>query len=182
MKKIIAFILILSCSFSSNAQLEGMEIGVDGSFWASNWGGSGNIGIKYGLQLNETFVIGPSIRYQRWWSSHPQMAQKASANIFGAGVYLHARFAKWIYLGAEFEYLQSPTQPYVEGKRRGWVPVLFLAGGLSKQLNDRFRLNIGLNYDLINSQYTPFANEYVITRKNGSKIPLIYRLALFINI
>lgn len=182
MKKLIAAICIFCSSFNASAQIEGMEIGVDGSFWASSWGGNANIGLKYGFQLNETFVIGPSVRYQYLWNSHPQLAQKGSASVFGGGAYIHARFLEWLYLGVEFEYLQSPYQYYVEGKKRGWVPVLFIAGGFSKQLNDRFRLNLGLNYDVINSQYTPFANQYMITRKNGSRIPLIYRVALFVNI
>ena len=182
MKKLIAILMISLSSFGAKAQIEGMEIGVDGSFWASNWGGSANLGLKYGFQLNETFVVGPSIRYQRWWNSHPQMAHKSSANIFGGGAYIHARFMEWLFLGLEFEYLQSPTQYIVEGKSKGWVPVLFVTGGFSKKVTDRLRLNLGLNYDVINSQFTPFANQYMITRKNGSRIPLIYRIALFIDL
>ncbi len=179
MKKLLALVLIFFASFGAKAQLEGMELGLDGSFWASSWGGNGNIGLKYGFQLNEVFVIGPSFRYQRWWNSHPQFATKSSANIFGAGAYVHARFMNWLFLGLEFEYLQSPTQYYVEGKKRGWVPVLFAAGGLSRSFKDKWRVNLGMNYDFINSPYTPFAESYMITRKNGSRIPLMYRVALF---
>lgn len=182
MKKIIALFLLFCASFNANAQLEGMEVGVDGSFWASNWGGSGNIGVKYGFQLNEVFVLGPTFRYQRWWNSHPQFATKSSANIFGAGAYVHARLMNWFFLGVEFEYLQSPNQYYVEGKKRGWVPVLFGAAGFSRVFKEKWRLNLGLNYDFINSQYTPFAQNYMISKKNGSKIPLIYRVAVFYTI
>ncbi|NQY10292.1 MAG: hypothetical protein HRT71_12365, partial [Flavobacteriales bacterium] len=49
MKKLIIF-LSLICTFGSvKAQIEGTELGLDGSFWASQTGGTVGIGAKYGM-------------------------------------------------------------------------------------------------------------------------------------
>jgi hypothetical protein len=180
MKKfsLIAFVLF---QININAQkIEQIELGADGYFGASSLGGSYGFGPKIGFQLNENWVVGPSFRYQRSWSS--LAGQTFGRTIWGAGAFVHARFKNVVYLGAEFEYLKSPTNYVNPISTDTWVPTLFLGGGFSKEYNHRIRLNVGIYYDVIDNLNSPFRNSYMMTIKNEvgqivKFIPVIYRIS-----
>lgn len=180
MKKIILF-LVLFVKCSLNAQkIEQIELGTDGYFGASSLGGSYGFGPKIGFQLDENWVVGPTFRYQRSWSS--LAGQTFGRTIWGGGVFVHARLKNVVYLGAEFEYLKSPTNYVNPTSIDTWVPTLFVGGGFSKEYNNRIRLNVGIYYDLIDNLNSPFRNSYIMTIKNEigqvvKFIPVIYRIS-----
>ena len=109
MKNTIVFLFLLLSSGHSNAQeIEGTELGLDLTFVASNFGGTIGFGSKFGVKMGEYLIAGPSIRYQRSWNNNIVAETKSGFNIFGGGVFAHARFFNAIFVGAEFEYLRSP--------------------------------------------------------------------------
>jgi hypothetical protein len=165
------------------------EIGIDGYFSIGNQGGNFSAGLKFGALKKEEdskVVIGPSVRWMRVWSKNFATAfQPASYNIFGLGAFAHWRVVDGIYLGAEFESLKSPLNYVIITEQKKWVPTLFLGGGYSKAFDDRFRLNVGIFYDIINDAGSPYRPSY-LTRKTGPNgepgalIPILYRLQLVI--
>ncbi|MBP6091472.1 MAG: hypothetical protein KA521_09470 [Crocinitomicaceae bacterium] len=180
MKKIILFFLLV-INYSVNAQkIEQIELGADGYFGASSLGGSYGFGPKLGFQLDENWVVGPTFRYQRSWSS--LAGQTFGRTTWGGGAFIHARFKNVVYLGAEFEYLKSPTNYVDPIATDTWVPTLFVGGGFSKEYNQRIRLNVGVYYDLIDNLNSPFRTSYMMTIKNEvgqvvKFIPVIYRIS-----
>jgi hypothetical protein len=153
------------------------EVGVDGYFGASNFGGSGGLGIKYGKIMNNNIIIGPSVRFQRTWSNN--LGQKFGYTIFGGGVWAHARFGNYLFAGAEFELLKSPLNYIYITPTRKWVPTLFVGGGFSKEFNHAVRINAGIFYDAINNVNSPFRFSYSMHKSNGVIIPVIYRIGFF---
>lgn len=160
--------------------VEGTEIGLDGYFSASTVGGNFGLGVKYGIKFGQYFIAGPSIRVERLWSKNPSAGSQGGVTIYGGGAFFHARFYDALFLGTEIELLKSPTMYYLTGSSSRWVPTAFVGGGFSKEFNESWRLNLGIFYDVINSPDSPFYNSYMLSRQNGSRIPLIYRLAVFI--
>lgn len=178
----IAFITLLSVLImgSSFAQeIEGTEVGFDGYFGASTLGGSFSIGAKYGFKFREKFIAGPSVRYQRNWSKNPTAGFSSSFNVFGAGVFGHARFGNVLFAGAEFEMMRTPYSLNGGAIGPAWSPTLFLGGGYSQEFNETFRLNAGIMYDVINSVNSPFRQSYFMRNANNVPIPLIYRITFF---
>lgn len=169
----------------SGLAYNGSEIGADLSFSASNFGGHFGLGLKYGVKLGEYLIVGPSVRYERLWSKNATTGFVGNSNVYGGGVFVHARFFNALFLGAEFEHLKSPYNPQgFVGVQSTWAPTLFLGGGFSMELNDRIRLNAGVMYDVINAQNSPFRNAYSFTIKdeNGNiqrYLPIIFRVAFF---
>lgn len=177
-KLFIVALLFQSSIFAQN--IEGLEIGADGYFGASTIGGSYGFGPKLGLKLDETWVVGPSFRYQRTWSSIA--GQTFGRTIWGFGAFAHARFKNVVFLGAEFEYLKSPTNYVTPISIDTWIPTLFIGGGFSKEYNERVRINVGIFYDVINNLNSPFRPSYMMTVKNEvgqivKYIPVIYRIS-----
>lgn len=156
------------------------EIGFDGHFSASNFGGSGGLGVKYGYVLNENFIIGPSLRFQRSWYNNYGL--KNAATIYGGGVWVHARFYNYFFIGAEFEMLNTPFDQVTYSGKRTWAPTLFAAAGFSREFGAGLRLNAGVYYDVINHGNSPFRTGYFLRNSKGVYIPLIYRIGLFIPI
>lgn len=181
MKKLF-LILVLSTSFLTFSQVsDGVhEIGLDGHFSASNFGGSGGIGVKYGYKPDPNFIIGPSVRFQRSWYNN--YGQRFGYSIYGGGIWAHARIVNYFFAGAEFEFLNTPINYVIYDGSRNWVPTLFLAGGFSREFNQKIRLNAGVYYDVINHANSPFRMSYFMRKANGVYIPLIYRIGLFIPI
>ncbi len=180
MKKILA-ILVITWTFPSFGQgVQGTEFGFDGYFSASTVGGSFGVGVKYGIKFGDYFIAGPSVRVQHLWSKNPMAGTHGSATIYGGGGFFHARFYDALFLGTEIEILKSPTAYYLTATNRAWVPTAFIGGGFSKEFNESWRLNLGIFYDIINSPSSPFFESYILSRENGSRIPLIYRLGVFI--
>lgn len=170
---------------------QGSEIGADIAFSASTNGGNVGLGLKYGAKFGKYIIAGPSVRYDLTWIKN-QIGSVGGVNgnysVYGGGAFVHARFFNALFIGAEFEYLRSPYD------RNGfltnlpsWAPTLFLGGGFSMEFNEKFRLNAGIMYDVINAQNSPFRNSYSINIKdaNGAIVrylPIIYRIAFFIPI
>ena len=154
-----------------------MELGFDGYLGASNFGGSGGIGAKFGYKVNENLILGPSFRVQRTWSNN--IGQKFGYTIYGGGVWAHARFGNYLFAGAEFEMLKSPLNYIYISNQRTWVPTLFLGGGFSREFNKSVRINAGVFYDVINNNSSPFRLSYFMKKSNGVLIPVIYRIGFF---
>lgn len=182
MKKLsLIFFTIISLSASVNAQnIQGTEIGLDGFFSASTNGGSFSLGAKYGLKFRENFIGGPSLRYQRNWTKNAFTQQQSSFNVFGGGGFVHARFFDVLFAGAELEFLQTPLTSFgALSGQKSWVTTCFVGGGYSQEFNESWRLNVGIMYDLINSDKSPFRQGYFLSKENGALIPIIYRIAFF---
>ena len=163
----------------------GSEIGLDLSFSASNLGGHFGLGLKYGVKLGEYIMIGPSVRYERLWSSNVTTGFNGSTNVYGGGAFVHARFFNALFLGVEYEHLKSPYNPQgFVATKSSWAPTVFVGGGFSMELNNRIRLNAGIMYDLVNATNSPFRDTYSFTIKdeNGNiqrYLPIIFRVAFF---
>lgn len=181
MRLIICICLALS-TFSSFSQskVEGTELGIDGFFGASSFGGSFGVGVKYGFLLNENLIVGPSIRYQRYWANSINTTATYAHNTYGLGGFVHMRFGNALFVGTEIEFMRIPYNPYFampNGQRI--APAAFVGGGFSREFNESVRINAGVFYDLIDSPASPFRQGYFMKRANGSFIPLIYRIAFF---
>lgn len=180
MKKLILLFVLFLSGISYSQKVEGTELGVDGFFGASTFGGSFGIGLKYGFKFREYFLVGPSIRFQRSWNNNITAGTKFGFNTYGAGVFGHARFFNSLYVGSEFEFMRSPLNTFgAIVSTSKWVPVLFLGGGFSREFNESIRVNAGIYLDVIDHVNSPFRQGYFMKRANGTFIPAIYRIAFF---
>ena len=170
--------LMLSSTFAQ--QIEGTEVGFDGFFGASTNGGSFSIGAKYGLKFREHFIAGPSLRFQRNWSKNQVAGFSSSFNVFGAGGFVHGRFANVLFAGVEFDMMRTPfAASLVTSNGPTWSPALFIGGGYSQEFNESFRINAGIMYDVINHVNSPFRQGYFMRNAQQVFIPLIYRITFF---
>ncbi|MEJ6505769.1 MAG: hypothetical protein QNK70_09635 [Crocinitomicaceae bacterium] len=185
MKKIITSILICISLFASGqVQFNGSEIGVELHGGASTLGGTFSSGLKYAAILNENFAVGPSFRLQRIWNNN--IGTSTSANIWGGGIWAHVRYKNVLFGGVEFELIKNPyNQNNWEPAERKWAPTLFLGGGFSKEYNEKIRINLGIFYDIINADNSPFRSSYTIIIKDSQtgntqrRLPIIYRINFF---
>lgn len=144
--------------------------------------------MKGGANLGEYIIAGPSIRYEHiWWKNYIGGTAEVSGSrsVYGGGVFIHGRFFNALFVGAEFEMLNSPYDKlgFITGQKY-WVPTLFLGGGFSMEFNEKVRVNAGIMYDVINSGSSPFRRSYSIQKKtstggNAGYLPIIYRIAFF---
>jgi hypothetical protein len=165
----------------------GKEIGLDGYFSVGTTGGNFTLGLKLALlpSGDSTFAFGPSFRMMRAYSS--LYGNSASFDIFGAGAFLHVRLFEYLFIGGELEFLNSPYFEINTGKDgKQWIATLFLGGGYSQSfLENRFRVNLGIYYDLVNNLNSPYRPAYQPKKvgpngQNGALIPILYRVSLFI--
>jgi len=185
MKALLAltFSLFLLSSNSFGQKVDGTEIGFDGYFGASTNGGSFTIGAKYGLKFGEYIITGPSVRYQRVWTKNNNTGVQGGFNLFGAGAFGHARFFNALFVGAEFEMMRTPFIILTSnGQTKNWVPTLFVGGGYSQEFNEKFRINAGVMYDVIDNAGSPFRQSYTLKNSQGKLLPVIYRIAFFFRI
>lgn len=159
------------------APVSTMEVGLDGYFSATNFGGSFGLGVKFGYKLNENVILGPSIRFQRSWQNY--YSDKFGYTIYGGGAWIHGRFANYLFAGAELEFLNTPNDFIFITNQKTWVPTFFVGGGFSREFNKAVRINAGIFYDVINNASSPFRFSYVMRKQNGTLIPLIYRIGFF---
>ncbi|MDR0801851.1 hypothetical protein [Fluviicola sp.] len=157
------------------------EIGADLHFSASTFGGTGGVGLKFGIVRNPYISFGPSLRYH--YSVYKQYGLSGSYSVYGGGAFVHARFFNYLFVGFEFELLSNPYN-YANGiisAKRTWAPTGLLGFGFSHAFGEEqnFRLNAGVMYDIINSPNSPFRPGYFMRKENGTLIPLIYRIAFF---
>ena len=178
-------LIFVLCTFTYVAQTEydGSEIGVELHGGASNQGGTISAGLKYAVILNNNFAVGPSFRLQRTWINNNGIS--ASANIWGGGIWAHVRYKNALFGGLEFEVIKNPFGPNFQSAENKWLSTLFLGGGFSKEYNGKIRINLGIFYDIINADNSPFRNSYII-RINDSQtggpqriLPVIYRINFF---
>jgi hypothetical protein len=160
------------------------EIGADFHFSASTLGGTGGIGLKFGIVRNKYVSFGPSARFH--YSYFKQGGLSGSYAVYGGGAFVHARFFNYLFVGFEFELLSNP---YSNGNgvisaKRTWAPTGLLGFGFSHAFGkeENFRLNAGIMYDIINNINSPFRPGYFMKKENGTLIPLIYRIAFFFKI
>ncbi len=194
MKKVFtsfAFVLVFVSAQSQETVVEQFksEIGIDGYFSIGNQGGNFSAGLKLGaLQKKDDakVIIGPSFRLMRVWSKNLALGtENTGYNIIGLGAFMHARFYDALYLGTEIEMLKSPLNYVIVTNERKWIPTLFLGGGYSKSFEEKFRLNVGIFYDIINDLNSPYRPSYVARKTGpngepGALIPVLYRVQLFI--
>jgi hypothetical protein len=188
MKRIATFIFALTlCSQTfgqyddhTETQKLNTELGLDGYFSASNFGGTFVLGLKYGFVFGEekNLIAGPAFRLQRSWSNF--LGQNYAYNILGGGAFFHARFYNALFLGTEIEFLNSPINYNVFKPAKKFVPTVFIGGGYSQRFDNGIRVNLGIFYDVVNNLNSPFRPYYNARKENGVIIPVLYRLALFI--
>lgn len=190
---LVVLISLLIFGQISAQDLDGTEFGIDGTFSYSTGGiksGTVGVGLKYGFVLNENFVVGPSVRYQRRWTNNTVTGQSSGFNIYGGGVFAHYRMANFLFLGAELEFLRSPfTQNgLLTSTGSNWVGTCLLGGGFSHLFNDSWRLNAGVFYDILDvpnpsNPSNPNPNSplqpYLLRNANGTVVPILYRIAFF---
>jgi len=177
MKKLFFLFFLLSASTVSSQEGPRSEIGFDGYFGASTFGGTFGIGAKYGYKINDAFIFGPSVRVQRSWQNF--YGQRNGFTIYGGGAWMHARFAKYLFAGAEFELLSSPLNYTDITATRRLIPTFFLGGGFSHKFDNDIRLNGGIFYDVLDNVNSPFRTSYFMRKSNGVLIPVIYRIGFF---
>lgn len=177
--KSLLLIIGITLSSLSFAQTEGTDLGIDGYFGASNLGGSFGVGLKYGWKFKENFIAGPSVRYNYAWSKNPTSGLSGNYSVYGGGAFIHARMQNILFAGVEYEALRTPTAYFYTANQIKWISTLFVGGGFSREFNESWRLNLGIMYDVINNPASPFFNSYIIRRENGTRVPVIYRLAFF---
>ena len=178
-------LIFVLCTFTYVAQTEydGSEIGVELHGGASNQGGTISAGLKYAVILNNNFAVGPSFRLQRTWINNNGIS--ASANIWGGGIWAHVRYKNALFGGLEFEVIKNPFGPNFQSAENKWLSTLFLGGGFSKEYNGKIRINLGIFYDIINADNSPFQNSYIIRIKDSQTgstqriLPVIYRINFF---
>lgn len=178
------FVICILFSFTSKAQsIEGTELGLEGTFGASNLGGSFGVGVKYGWKFREYFIAGPSVRFQRsWFQSGLNTASPTSGgfNVYGGGGFIHARFFNALFVGAEAEFMRSPLVGNAILTNGGnWSPNLFIGGGYSMEFNETWRLNLGILYDVIDHPNSPIRTQYTVRNSLGVLLPIIYRINFF---
>ena len=174
MKNYLVIFGLIFSSFSF-AQKGSMEIGADINFWASSNGGSFNIAPRFGYEVADNFVVGPSFRFINYWSN--MYGVKGKTNITGLGVYGHYRFLEWLYAGIDVEMYFTPYNYKIGAtKYRSIAPAVILSAGLSRKIGDHFRINAGLNFDVINSINSPMQTSYIVRTAKGVRIPMFYRI------
>jgi len=156
------------------------ELGFDFNFSASNFGGTGGLGVKLGFVKQEKYIFGPSVRYQHAWTNFNGL--KTGFSVYGAGGFFHVRLYEYLFAGVEIEILSSPLQNGVLYPTRNWVPVALLGGGFSHAFGPNFRLNAGIMYDVVNHVNSPLRQGYFMHNKQGVLLPVLYRIAFFIPI
>lgn len=178
--RFLFLVIILCYSFQLNSQFyKNSEIGLDGSFSASTLGGASNLGIKYGLTKNENYIYGPSFRIMKYWSSFNGI--NYNFNLKGYGGFFHYRYQNTIFLGGELEVFKI-NYALTLGAKSPWIPTLFLGAGFSKEYYNKFRVNVGIFYDVVNNLNSPFRVNYKVKNSLGMLIPVTYRFAFFIPI
>ena len=84
----------------------------------------------------------------------------------------------------EIELLKTPFNfSQTGGEFKPWIVALFVGGGFSKLYN-KVRINLGVFYDVVNSENSPFRPNYSIRIKNSEGqvqriLPIIYRVNFF---
>ncbi|MNJ84491.1 hypothetical protein D3C87_19470 [compost metagenome] len=159
------------------------EIGADIHFSAGSYGGTGGLGLKFGIVRNKYVSFGPSLRYHYSSYKSPQTGLSGSYSVYGGGAFVHARFFNYLFVGFEFEMLSNPYS-YANGvisAKRVWAPTGLLGFGFSHAFGEEqnFRLNAGIMYDIIDNANSPLRTGYFMKKENGTLIPLIYRIAFF---
>jgi hypothetical protein len=184
MKHIFIGTFLCLLQFTSYAQIQGSELGIEGYGGGSQLGGTFGGELKYAAKLPNNLVIGPSFRLQRSWSNY--LSVQSQFTIYGGGAFAHLRIQDKIFVGTEFQMLHSPFNfiTFQAGQKK-WAPTLFLGGGFCLKLAPRANLNLALFYDVINADNSPFRSSYNFRIKNelGQVVrilPIIYRVTLFI--
>jgi len=183
MKRILIVLALLSSLNSVGQSSEGSELGVEGTFFASNLSGTFGIGLKYGWKFKEYFIAGPSLRYQRSWSQinlNTASPTQQGFNMFGGGGFIHARFFNALFVGTEIEFIRSPFAGGIIFNGQGnWAPTAFIGGGYSMEFNEKWRINLGVMYDVINHENSPIRTQYFMRNSQGVLLPIIYRINFF---
>lgn len=185
LKIAIFFAFILYKSFSFSQATKRNEIGVEGYASTSTIGGSFSLGLKYGFNLNENLIIGPSFRMLKSWSTNTGNGS-FSYSIYGIGGFAHMRYGNMVFGGTEFEVFKTPMNNFgfITGENN-ITSTLFIGGGFSREFKEFVRINAGVFYDALNKMNSPFRPSYLMKKTNSltgeiaGYIPVIYRITFF---
>jgi hypothetical protein len=184
MKHFIIGIFLCLLQFTSNAQIQSSELGIEAFGGGSQLGGTVGGELKYAVKLQNNLIIGPSFRLHRSWSNYLNV--NTQFTIYGGGAFAHMRYQDKLFAGVEFQMLHNPFNftTFQEGQNK-WTPNLFVGGGFYLKLTPKINLNLALFYDVINADNSPFRSSYNFKIKNefGQVVrilPIIYRITLFI--
>jgi len=125
-----------------------------GGGWSST-SGYFQIALIIGYRITPVFDAGTRITYI--YSKYSAYGVSYSYNDFGAAIFTRYHLFNFLFLQAEFEELSAQYYTTNGSKNRRWVPGLFVGGGIYKHVGATF-LHIGLLYNLLDSQYSPYSN------------------------
>jgi hypothetical protein len=184
MKHLIIGVFLCLLQFTSNAQIQSSELGIEAFGGGSQLGGTVGGELKYAVKLQNNLIIGPSFRLHRSWSNYLNV--NSQFTIYGGGAFAHMRYQDKLFAGVEFQMLHNPFNftTFQAGQNK-WTPNLFVGGGFYLKLAPKINLNLALFYDVINADNSPFRSSYNFKIKNefGQVVrilPIIYRITLFI--
>jgi hypothetical protein len=184
MKHFLIGLFLCLSQFTSYAQIQSSELGIEAFGGGSQLGGTFGGELKYAVKLQNNLIIGPSFRLHRSWSNYLNV--NSQFNMYGGGAFAHMRYQDKVFAGVEFQMLHSPFNfiTFQAGQKK-WAPTLFVGGGFYLKLAPKINLNLALFYDVINADNSPFRSSYNFKIKNelGQVVrilPIIYRITLFI--
>ena len=184
MKNILSDFIYLLSLHTAQTELMDPKLVLKYMVGASNLGGTFSLGLKYAAIINENFAVGPSFRLTQDFGIN-NLGVSTSANIWGGGIWAHARYKNALFGGVEFELIKIPIIQIGWSSANGNGHPLFIGGGFSKEYNQKIRINLGIFYDVINAENSPFRSSYTIRIKDSQTgqvqkiLPIIYRINFF---
>ncbi len=154
------------------------ELGLDVIFSAGTFSGIAGGGLKYGFEVKENLIVGPSFRYQRAWSKPAYTGTSYAFSVYGGGGFAHYRLLNYFFIGTEIELLSTPFNVIAPTQGKTWALTALTGGGFSHAF-ENFRLNAGIYYDIADSPNSPYRYGYFIKNSAGEIQPIMYRLAIF---
>ena len=103
----MTFFICLSCH-TAQTELMDPKLVLKYMVGRSNLGGTFSLGLKYAAILNENFAVGPSFRLTQDFGIINSQVSQLSANIWGGGIWAHARYKNALFGGVEFELIKIP--------------------------------------------------------------------------
>ncbi len=111
-----------------------------------------------GYRVTPAMDIGTRITYI--YSKYKSYGYSYSYNDFGASIFTRYHLFNFIFVQAEFEELSAQYYTIDGTKSRRWVPGLFLGGGIYQHVGATF-LHVGILYNLLDTQYSPYSNPLI---------------------
>jgi len=125
---------------------------------------------QVGYQLRDNLVVGAGYMYNyaRWrtlWGNGAVRNVDYENTIHGPNFFANYSPLENIFLGAQFEILNHDAYLYnintldFEVENR-WTNVLFVQGGFRQQVGKKGMALLGIRYNLLHDQYSPYSNSW----------------------